>query len=937
MNEKKTIFLIFILLSFFTFSGCGKGEKEEAGSEYKIGGTINGLNGSLTVQNNGKNNQDIDSNGAFFFSDSGTSGETYEVTISKQPDIQLCEISNATGTISTSNITNIEITCSNVLTDTNAPIVTFTSNNTSNSENYLLKGTFSDDFGVTSLVYTLNNSNPQTIDPLQTPFSINLTLLEGENIIVVTASDAAQNIGQAETKVIYNVTQTSDITSEELIEQALENGDIDQETALIYKVFAEFGDNRLPVELQGEDSNEVTSDGLTEVLNYARNNILSNEFEETIWPFLIPPYFEGSWFDAEQPGPNLKQGLRPRGVGDKCKPWLETCVISELWKSVEGSNVVVWYKATYTSTDQTKAEMLVNEFDGTIWPKLTGLMGPPLPDTCCLISESDPRYDIVLTDHLSPKKEGMTTITDLYGCEKESAFSYLNRNLSDTALKAQTAHEFMHGIQYKYNVCPDKFKTVQESTATWATEYVYPDNNWEHRYADNYLNNITESIDWLGDPLFPYGAYLFILYSHIVAGETVIPDIWQSLVQTKDQLKAIDQALQSASTSLDKVWPEFAVQSWNRYPSILFQTIDDMIVQPPPNDPQTLGTNGLQQGKVDISLEIKHMSADYYHLKFSDNTMRSLTFFNGLSFKLAQTELVPGMGKQFVLQQPGNDLKSGRHVHALLKINDLWREKAIDLSNVPFTHFCRDSKVGKLDEIVLIFSNSQHDKNHTNYQSIKELGDPSTLWFSNIGCYQWSGNVNFEKQENGLTEKLTISNLEFTNIFTLDTPTTTSATPANLSKAMVPGEELPVPFGYGYKITKGTAQWSLSGTEGSDPRCTHNGSKTFDISGNIPILTTSNWSPDGGALRGAWLPTLFANNIFEVNSLPVDEHCVYKDGTIEDGIYPHSIGIDIELKMNDKKIRVDSSGMNLSGNHEQTSDPIFTTGSWNLNSLPEAN
>ena len=114
----------------------------------------------------------------------------------------------------------------------------------------------------------------------------------------------------------------------------------------------------------------------------------------------------------------------------------------------------------------------------------------PLSDTSAVQGEEDGRYDVLLVDDFG--KLGKTAVASLVGCEAKPAFTMLNRKLfagdggSFDLLKAVAAHELMHGIQFSYDVasfCVTDYSTLMEVTASWATEYVYPDINQEHDYV----------------------------------------------------------------------------------------------------------------------------------------------------------------------------------------------------------------------------------------------------------------------------------------------------------------------------------------------------------------------------------------------------------------------------------------------------------------------
>jgi hypothetical protein len=81
---------------------------------YSIGGVVTGLTApSIVLQNNGGDNLTISANGAFIFSGRGLETDNYSITVLTQPSpaTSHCTVTNASGTISSSNISNITVTC----------------------------------------------------------------------------------------------------------------------------------------------------------------------------------------------------------------------------------------------------------------------------------------------------------------------------------------------------------------------------------------------------------------------------------------------------------------------------------------------------------------------------------------------------------------------------------------------------------------------------------------------------------------------------------------------------------------------------------------------------------------------------------------------------------------------------------------------------------
>ena len=82
-----------------------------AANTYTVGGSISGLSGTVTLQNNGADNLSTPSNGSFTFSTPVAEGASYNVTVLTQPSGQTCSVTNGSGTMGGANVTNVSVTC----------------------------------------------------------------------------------------------------------------------------------------------------------------------------------------------------------------------------------------------------------------------------------------------------------------------------------------------------------------------------------------------------------------------------------------------------------------------------------------------------------------------------------------------------------------------------------------------------------------------------------------------------------------------------------------------------------------------------------------------------------------------------------------------------------------------------------------------------------
>jgi hypothetical protein len=85
-----------------------------AADKFTVGGTVTGLAGTgLILQNNGGADLIVNANGTFAFPTTVDSGKPYAVTVKTQPGTpsQTCVVTNGTGTVASTKITDVAVTC----------------------------------------------------------------------------------------------------------------------------------------------------------------------------------------------------------------------------------------------------------------------------------------------------------------------------------------------------------------------------------------------------------------------------------------------------------------------------------------------------------------------------------------------------------------------------------------------------------------------------------------------------------------------------------------------------------------------------------------------------------------------------------------------------------------------------------------------------------
>jgi len=610
---------------------------------------------------------------------------------------------------------------------------------------------------------------------------------------------------------------------------------------------------------------------------------------------------------------------------------------------VAGTKVVVWYLAANEATDWPKAVMLVQEFDTTIWPKLTGLMGrTPISDvgTGLVVAETDARLDVLLVD-MAGSKQASTLPSGLGACKAMPAHIYLSRTLSNQGLIAQAAHEFMHAIQFSINVaapCLDNYYTTLEATAVWATHHVYPKNDWEHTYAKHYLENtwVSRPYDWRpatglqglfvkeeNASLFRYGAYVFPLFLETRFGAGVVKSIWDKTTGTTNELFAIESAIVAAGSSFHKEWPKFIAANWNRDTIKTYFNADAMVVNVDLNGDETLTMAAGGTRSLTHPVTLEHASAAYYRVVFGDSASRSIAIVNGLSFKAESVDLT-GWGNNLAFTGLNALQRQGASLQVFVKVNGAWLNAPTNLTNVPWFTVCRDDPAGKIDEMIFMYGNSEIGPSAPNYTALEPRAANPGVLATNIGCRDWTGSLSMSKPLPGGTETLKISNITLKNALPTAAPSPGDG-PADYPFAA--GEQIAPGFGWIYSISSGSAAWTYNALANG---CTDTGSKTFAIGGPNPVIMNSGFTPPGTANHGMTLPGFLVNAVLTV-PLAYDWRCVASDGKVTTGTDVVGTGLDVHVVLNDANVRIaPATGLSVGGTEAQSGEAPDATGSWSL-------
>jgi len=209
-----------MLVALTVLAGCGGGGYGGGGGggggySYTVGGTVTGLNGAgLVLRDNGGDDLAVSASGMFTFATKIANAAMYAVTVYVQPTspVQNCMVTYGSGTMGSSNIINVAVSCTTVVSGTFVGVDYATSGDVGSLGTTILDGmgnytstSDENDAGtiVTAIadvgVYTVAAGGAMTIDT-----NVGAVSADGNMIVIsdTTALDAAYidvevNQGQA--------------------------------------------------------------------------------------------------------------------------------------------------------------------------------------------------------------------------------------------------------------------------------------------------------------------------------------------------------------------------------------------------------------------------------------------------------------------------------------------------------------------------------------------------------------------------------------------------------------------------------------------------------------------------------------------------------------------------------------------------------------------
>lgn len=486
-------------------------------------------------------------------------------------------------------------------------------------------------------------------------------------------------------------------TGLDLIQKDFDEGKIDLEKSLVYKIKFLFNDPTLPAEYFTQNAAFEDQGALTEIQeNWDK---LSEETKAILKPYFLRPENPESYISKI-----LNNEIQKPTVGFGLIEVASAFDRPIQYKSDESlitadGKIKVWYpekkeiinnQEKITKLYYSTAQKIVSNLNtDQAYPQYVGLLGkvPPSDNTL----GGDDKLDI----YVGPANYSLllnTNGSSSYGVNApdngngKSSFIIIRENLNEKNLKTTTVHEIFHAFQRAFGCSFIKANLWWiEGTATWSEDFIYPKDNSEQGYVDNFIIKPQLSLNSYGDD-FEYGAYLFPFFLTSTKDRGIIPKIFEGCTQNNGLV--LTSADQNIDNGFKKTWREFTLWNYNKVPTEKYKEVDQSKFFPAKSS-QSGGNSDMAfliPGQSDISTkELKSLSAQVIETFFSESQgVKKATFVDLKNFT----------GKN-----------QSASIKAIIYPKNNGQPYIEDWTELEKRSFCFDKQNENFDRIILIFSN----------------------------------------------------------------------------------------------------------------------------------------------------------------------------------------------------------------------------------------
>jgi hypothetical protein len=620
----------------------------------------------------------------------------------------------------------------------------------------------------------------------------------GANITATAQSGAigTQSIHLVVVPAAASNTQTSD----QVIEAARAGGQITDEQAFVYRVFAVYGSPQLPAQYRGRVDSLTDSSIRTEINE--RYPTLSLAAQTAIVPYLMPPIYAGSWGDPSAASAvttslvatsSKSKALLARTNGGPTtvaptptnpNPCANTAPplpnVLPGWAHISTARFNIWYQTdpshfgffNYTPDQSSAGAANVAAIAEDVYTSLTGVMQRvPPSDGSVACNGGDAKIDI----YVSRMNAGMKAQVQAYPgvtCTQgpSPAFMWIAPDAVADPREARDlfSHEFMHVLQFAFGRAANcnQYGWVEEGSAVWAVEHVYHgDNDYEHPYSEGYFSQavgafgspgvffpIDNGQSSTGYPLCAGGYCTYPLFQYIAnrLDAAHIGNIFAA-AESRDAVGAIAGAL-GGDAKLRDAWHDFSITAYNDHGA----HVEDEFYQWD-SDPSGFRNNSIPSvrlSNVDVDLQGAKsidVSDKLYDAFQGSAALPGNAPINRLANKFVDIHFPDANARRAIFTNPASTLGDANlKIWALQKINGTWNS-AEDWTHRADKVFCRDKPEERIEELVLIYSNGNPTARGLGADGVVDLDpgdtrDPDValtphLRASNFPCGRWTGNT----------------------------------------------------------------------------------------------------------------------------------------------------------------------------------------------------
>lgn len=355
-------------------------------------------------------------------------------------------------------------------------------------------------------------------------------------------------------------------TSSDLIDAALAAEEIDEATAHVYRVFAAYGDSRLPGEFAGANFSEPSS--LDVALAMEAYSTLSPEQQAMIAPYILPPSAAGSWYDAPP-------GLAP---ASPISNLVSTLV------SIQGTDGVrIWHDISFPAEVVTQFAALTSQIATTSKASFARF---PLNDIAAPNHGPDGALDLYLVSGLNAP--ALLKWLETGVCKNAPVAIEVNADVLPSTIDQHSggfaglvqtvSHAFAQATSAGVNTpgAPDAcvlgkaFKWAIDATGGLLEDIAFPSVNSEHRWDE-----VFETPHLSMHEFEEGGQSLWMLLEHLKeTNPNVVSAMWTQAEAQPTALGAL-----AASVDLEAAFPEFAMELLNSGSNNHFNVIHNITRQ----------------------------------------------------------------------------------------------------------------------------------------------------------------------------------------------------------------------------------------------------------------------------------------------------------------------------------------------------------------------